>query len=68
MEKAEKTSTAIIIFYLNIMKRVILDANKFEYNNTEKSKQFNFILKSKTEVLDLVKRLKNEFINSKSKY
>lgn len=68
MEKAEKTSTAIIIFYLNIMKRVILDANKFEYNNTEKNKQFNFILKSKTEVLDLVKRLKNEFMNSKSKY
>ena len=50
------------------MKRVILDANKFEYNNTEKNKQFNFILKSKTEVLDLVKRLKNEFMNSKSKY
>ena len=68
MEKAEKTSTAIIIFYLNIMKRVILDANKCEYNNTEKNKQFNFILKSKTEVLDLVKRLKNEFMNSKSKY
>ena len=62
IQKTDKGNTVVITeknAYINIMKEIISDTNKFEQIIIEEDKQTNFPLKNERKAIDLIKRLKN---------
>ena len=62
IQKTDKGNTVVITeknAYINIMKEIISDTNKFEQIIIEEDKQTNFPLKNERKAIDLIKRLEN---------
>ena len=62
IQKTDKGNTVVITeknAYINIMKEIISDTNKFEQIIIEEDKQTSFPLKNERKAIDLIKRLEN---------